>query len=168
MPSVSAGYNRDSAVRYAHQWAYSRNPAYYNYDKLGGDCTNFASQCIFSGSGVMNYQAKSGWYYNNANDKSPSWSGVEFLRDFLVRNVKGPGPFAREVAINEIMPGDIVQLSFDGKCFQHTPVVVETGPIPRADNILIAAHTINCDNRALNSYTYAKIRFLHIQAVRKW
>jgi hypothetical protein len=36
-------YDRSAAVAYAHKWAYSRNPAYYNYDKLGGDCTNFAS-----------------------------------------------------------------------------------------------------------------------------
>lgn len=167
MPNNLIDYHREDAVRYAHQWAYSRNPAYYNYDKLGGDCTNFASQCIFSGAGVMNYQKESGWYYRNANDKSPSWTGVEFLRNFLVRNTKGPGPFAREVNIEDIMAGDIIQLSFDGNYFQHTPFVVETGLVPSVDNILIAAHTINCDNRTLNTYAYNKIRFLHIEAVRK-
>lgn len=167
MPNVLVGYNRESAVRYAHQWAYSRNPAYYDYEKLGGDCTNFASQCIFSGSGVMNYNSRNGWYYNNANNKTPSWTGVEFLRNFLVRSTRGPGPFAQEVRIDKIMPGDIIQLSFDGYHFQHTPVVVETGQVPREDNILIAAHTINSDNRTLNTYTYKKIRFLHIISVRK-
>lgn len=165
--SRNTAYDRESAVRYAHQWAYSRNPSYYNYDTLGGDCTNFASQCIFTGAGMMNHHKKNGWYYYNPNDKSPSWTGVEFLRNFLIGNAKGPGPFAREVAIEKIMPGDIIQLSFDGAHFQHTPVVVETGQVPRADNILIAAHTINCDNRALNTYTYKKIRFLHIIAVKK-
>lgn len=46
-------YDRYSAVMYAHKWAYDRNPRYYNYDKIGGDCTNFASQCLLAGNGVM-------------------------------------------------------------------------------------------------------------------
>ena len=40
-------YDRDKVIEYAKKWAYSRNPQYYNYDGIGGDCTNFASQ-IFS------------------------------------------------------------------------------------------------------------------------
>lgn len=48
-------YDRKKAVEYAQKWAYKRNPNYYNYDAIGGDCTNFVSQCIFAGSQVMNY-----------------------------------------------------------------------------------------------------------------
>ena len=48
-------YNRANAVAYAKKWAYGRNPKYYDFSDLGGDCTNFASQCIYAGSGVMNY-----------------------------------------------------------------------------------------------------------------
>lgn len=33
-------YDRDKAVAYAHQWAFKRNPNYYNFDSIGGDCTN--------------------------------------------------------------------------------------------------------------------------------
>ena len=36
-----ADYDRSAAVLYAHQWAYGRNPAFYDYENLGGDCTNF-------------------------------------------------------------------------------------------------------------------------------
>ena len=49
-------YNRDAAVAYAEKWALSRNPAFYNFSGIGGDCTNFASQCIYAGSGVMSYR----------------------------------------------------------------------------------------------------------------
>ena len=41
-------YDRRAAVLYAHRWAYGRNPAFYDYEHLGGDCTNFASQCIYA------------------------------------------------------------------------------------------------------------------------
>ena len=79
-------YNRKLAIEYAKKWAYKRNPKYYNYDLLGGDCTNFISQCIYEGCKIMNYTKTYGWYYNSANDKSPSWTGVDFLYKFLINN----------------------------------------------------------------------------------
>ena len=48
-------YNREKAIEYANTWAYGRNPAYYDYSNLGGDCTNFISQCLYAGGGIMNY-----------------------------------------------------------------------------------------------------------------
>ena len=75
-------YNREKAIMYAKKWVNSRNPNYYNYEYIGGDCTNFISQCIFSGTGILNYNKTNGWYYINANDKSPSWTGVEFLYSY--------------------------------------------------------------------------------------
>ena len=36
-------YNRTAAVNYARKWALGRNPAYYDFEEIGGDCTNFAS-----------------------------------------------------------------------------------------------------------------------------
>jgi hypothetical protein len=166
MPVSIAVYDRESAVKYAHQWAFKRNPAFYDFEKIGGDCTNFASQCIFAGANVMNFTHIYGWYYRGANDKSPSWSGVEFLKKFLVGNKKGKGPFAAEVSIENVQPGDIVQLSFNGKYYQHSPVIVETGTNPSPQSILVAAHSIDSDNRALSTYEYKKIRFLHIFGVR--
>ena len=35
-----SGYNRQLAVEYAHRWAYDRNPKYYNFSGIGGDCAN--------------------------------------------------------------------------------------------------------------------------------
>ncbi|HHV98229.1 MAG TPA: amidase domain-containing protein [Clostridiaceae bacterium] len=160
-------YNRGKAVEYAHRWAFGRNPAYYDFEKIGGDCTNFASQCIYAGSGVMNYTPVYGWYYRSSYDRTPSWTGVNFLYKFLVNN-NGQGPFAREVDISRIMPGDIVQLSFSGDgSFQHSPVVVAVGNPPHISNILVAAHTEDRDNYPLADYNWADIRFLHIEGVRK-
>ena len=73
-------YNREKAVEYADTWAMGRNPAYYDYSNLGGDCTNFISQCLYAGGGIMNYTRDLGWYYNNANDKAPAWTGVSFIQ----------------------------------------------------------------------------------------
>ena len=48
-------YDRQKAYNYAQKWAFKRNPIYYNFDNVGGDCTSFVSQCIFAGIGIMNY-----------------------------------------------------------------------------------------------------------------
>ncbi len=158
-------YDRQAAVAYAHRWAYGRNPDFYNYDEIGGDCTNFASQCIYAGSGVMNYLPTFGWYYIDANRKSPSWTGVEYFFNFLTRPQSSVGPVGKECLLTEIRPGDVVQLSFTGQGFQHTPVVVEAQPPYAPENILVAAHSYDADNRPLNSYEYLMLRPIRIVGV---
>ena len=118
-------YDRGAAVRYAHRWAYDRNPAYYDFSELGGDCTNFASQCLYAGSGVMDHTPTFGWYYISGNQKSPSWSGVPYFYNFLTRKDSRPGPFGTEAGLGELEPGDFIQLSFAGGVFAHDPIVVE-------------------------------------------
>lgn len=155
-------YDRTTAVRYAHRWAYGRNPRFYDYEKLGGDCTNFASQCIFAGSGIMNFTPTYGWYYIDANQKAPAWTGVEYLWNFLTRRNISVGPVGAACDLDELRPGDILQLSFDGQRFQHSPVVVSTGFPATPETVLLAAHSYDADNRPLSTYDYQKVRYLHI------
>ena len=82
------GYRRAPAIEYAHRWAYSRNPAYANFDRMGGDCTNFASQCLFAGCGVMNETKTFGWYYHSLASRAPGWTSVVYLHQFLTTNMK--------------------------------------------------------------------------------
>jgi len=159
-------YNRRAAVAYAHQWAYRRNPDFYDFSDLGGDCTNFASQCVLAGAnGVMNTTPEYGWYYIDLNNRTPSWTGVEYFYEFMVNN-EGIGPFMRTVPLFQIRPGDVIQLNFTGERYAHTPVVVATGLIPSPDNILVAAHSNDVDYRPLNTYTYESIRALQVVGVR--
>lgn len=155
-------YNRKAAVAYAHQWAYGRNPAYYDYEYLGGDCTNFASQCIYAGCGIMNFTPTFGWYYIDANQKAPAWTGVPYLYNFLTRSTPSVGPVGEECALEDLRPGDIIQLSFKGGEFQHCPVVVSVGIPATPENVLIAAHSYDADYRPLSTYEYRNIRFIHI------
>lgn len=154
-------YNRKLAKQYAEKWAFSRNPHYYAFDKIGGDCTNFISQCIYAGSQVMNYTPETGWYYIDSTRRSPSWTGVEFLYNFLINN-NGIGAFAKETSPTQIEIGDVIQLGNQQR-FYHSLLVVGK----RNNDIFIAAHDFNAYMKNLNSYTYEKSRFLHIEGVRK-
>ena len=153
-------YNRQRAVEYARLWALRRNPDYYNFDKIGGDCTNFVSQCIFAGSGKMNYERVFGWYYTDLNNRSPSWTGVNFLYKFLVNN-KSTGPYAEITDFDGAEIGDIIQLDM-GNGYVHSLIITKKEP----SEVFVAAHTFDCIDRALSDYSYETARFLHIKGVR--
>ena len=153
-------YNRKKAIEYASKWAYKRNPRYYNFDRVGGDCTSFISQCIYAGCNTMNYKKHIGWYYNSASDRTASWSGVEYLYNFLSTN-KGVGPRAIKTDINNLQIGDIIQLKFLNDRFSHSLIIVDK--IGNSlDNIYISTHTEDSYHRKVSTYNFQVIRFLHI------
>ena len=147
-------YDREAALRYAHRWAYERNPEYYDFDGLGGDCTNFVSQVLAAGGAEQNY-SQNGWYFNSINDRSPSWSGVNELYEFLVSE-HDVGPRARVVDVSEAMAGDIVQLGSFENGYYHSLIIVDP------ENMLVAAHTVDSDYRPLSSFNYDYFRVLHV------
>lgn len=156
-------YQRANAVEYAKTWAFKRNPAYLNFEQLGGDCTNFASQCIYAGSKIMNPTPVLGWYYYNSTNRTASWTGVGFLYQFLVNN-KGVGPYAEETDVTQAEIGDVIQLGTPTGTFYHSPVIVHITP----QEIFVAAHTFDAYMRPLSSYNYGMTRVLHILGVRNW
>lgn len=159
------GYDRQKAVAYARRWAFSHNPEYYYFDELGGDCTNFVSQCLYAGSGIMNYTPTYGWYYVNINNRSPSWTGAKYLYNFLVHN-SGLSVFGKETDAGEMMPGDVVQLGDENMNFYHSALVVRTEGFPTENTIFVAAHSFDVYMKRLSDYEYKNVRFIHITGVR--
>lgn len=156
-------YNRNNAVEYAKRWALSRNPRYYDFHEIGGDCTNFASQCIYAGAGVMNYTRDYGWYYISPDDRAAAWSGVQYLYRFLITN-ESVGPIGKDAELSEIQLGDVIFLS-NGQGLYHTLVV--TG-FDSDGEILICAHTVDSYMRRLDSYRYYATFPVHIEKVNTW
>lgn len=162
---TSVTYDREKVVAYARKWALDHNPKYINFTGLGGDCTNFASQCVYAGAGIQNYKLLYGWYYNSSEDRAPAWSSVEYFHRFITRN-EAEGPYASETTIDKMQIGDIIQLATYMTVFHHTLVVTQVGEVPAPDNILICAHTYDSLDRPLNTYDMSKTRYLHIEGVR--
>ncbi|EOC99414.1 amidase domain-containing protein [Caldisalinibacter kiritimatiensis] len=155
-------YNREAAYNYAKKWAFKRNPKYYNFENLGGDCTNFVSQVLHAGGCPMNNRKWTGWYYYSSYNRAPAWTGVEFLYNFLINN-RERGPIGKISDINEIDIGDIIQLNFEeDDTFNHSLVVVRKEEPYAPENIYIATHTYDRFNYPLSNYLYEKIRYIHI------
>lgn len=158
----SKPFDREKAVQYAKKWALARNPRYFNFDGIGGDCTNFASQCLYAGCGVMNYKKDVGWYYNSPTDRAAAWSGVKYLYKFLTANT-GVGLVGRKATCNELQTGDVIFLT-NGKELYHTLIVAEiSNGMP-----LVCCHTADAYLRPLNTYHYATPKYVHIEKINVW
>lgn len=160
------GYNRLAAVRYAVRWAFSRNPRFYDFEDIGGDCTNYISQCLYAGCKVMNYSAENGWYYINSNERAPSWTGVSFFREFILTN-EGAAVYGEETSLDTVEVGDVIQLIDRYGNYYHTVFVSAAAKPAVADNIFVCAHTVDSLNRRLSTYNYSDISAIHILGARK-
>lgn len=158
---VTKPYERERAMMYAERYAFSQNPVFGNFRDIGGNCTNFVSQCVYAGSCKMNYTATFGWYYISLDERAPSWTGVEFFYNFIVGN-EGVGPFGKEVLPDECEIGDIIQLARNEGGYYHSLLIVGfDGDIP-----LVAAQTDDAYMRPLSSYRYDYLRYIKILGVR--
>ena len=154
-------YLRERAVEYAKKYAFSQNPLFGNFRGIGGNCTNFVSQSIYAASCVMNYTPTFGWYYISLDDRSPSWTGVDYFYNFMTTN-RDVGPFATDVSLDMTEIGDVIQLGRNDDGFYHTLLIVGYD----GDDPLVAAQTDDAVNRPLSTYTYDFARYLHIGGVR--
>ena len=165
---ITKPYQNDRAVEYARTWALSRNPLFIDFTGIGGNCTNFVSQCVLAGSCVMNRTPDFGWYYISESDRAPAWSSVEYFYDFMTgvpafaSQNGGVGPYAVEVPRRNAVPGDAVQFADAEGDWYHTVIIsaIENG------EIYVCAQSNDALDRPLSSYNFATARFLHIMGVR--
>lgn len=167
-------YNRNGAVAYAHQWAFARNSDYYNFDDLGGDCTNFVSQAIHEGgNGLMVFggdhgTGTPGWYYLSVNDRATAWTDVGGLYGFITDEsyYLKAGPQGYEATADSANKSDIIQFKWNGNdnIWDHSVIIVDSWYSGRMYH-LVSAHSQDIDNYPLDSILYYQRRFIHITGI---
>ena len=163
-------YNRSEAVNYAREWSHGRNKGYYSYGKVGGDCTNYSSQCVYAGGIPMDEDWKSfqyeksiwgivlnpiAWFENNDRytwDVSPAWSTVSKQYEYFsnhycggIVEISNPDEIAEAISNNVILPGDLMYFK-NNAGLHHSVIItkVEDGMI------YYAGHTNNCFDKPLS------------------
>ena len=124
---------------------------YYDFSLITGnhDCTNFISHCLLAGGASKNVSAN-GWYYNTLSDRTPSWSNVNYLHNFLVHNssTRGPKGVSSEYPAGNSLTslysscriGDLIQIKYNGASnYGHSTIV--TGKNLSQTTILITSRT---------------------------
>lgn len=166
---IELPYDRARAIEYAQKWALSRNPLFLDFTGQGGNCTNFVSQCVFAGCGVMNDTPTFGWYYRSPEDRAPAWTGVEAFHSFMTGAPDfaevngGTGPYATDArTARQIEIGDVIQLANESGDFYHTLIISGF----TENDILVCAQSDDALNRPLSTYKFASLRILHILGAR--
>ena len=154
-------YNRKDAVHYAHIWWNKRNPNFPNFDGLGGDCTNFISQCLYVG-GIQMLTSQKGWFCHSLSNRSPSWSGVNEFFSFATSNSSSFGVRAKQVAMQDLEIGDVIQLRQNKTHFNHSLLVTKISNPASPSGIFVTCHTIDSIDRPLDDYLFQDIRYLKI------
>lgn len=106
-------YNREAAKSYAYQYVLTPNTSYANFETLGGNCTNFTSQCLKAGGITSDQTGNYTWYYNSSSDRAPAWAKADLFRTYYLNNVgsssvKGLRAFSSD--FDSMRLGDLVQL----------------------------------------------------------
>lgn len=118
-------YNRNYAANYALKYALNPNKNYLNMETMGGDCTNFTSQCLKAGGIVADKTGSYKWYYTNANDRAPAWSDAQQFRIYYHSNVGSAnvkGIRANTSTFANARLGDIVQWVVNKKA-KHSMII---------------------------------------------
>lgn len=137
---------RISAVEYAdrycgaacdEQYGYTYNKKYKDYNPLGGDCANFASQILYEGA---KFKQSGGWRYEK--DGSKAWVNAHAFNSYMLYS--GRGSLITKGTYNQVfkssfklLPGDYVAYEKKGK-IAHISVV--TGADSRGYSL------VNCHN----------------------
>ena len=172
---ADTSYNRDAAVEYASRWWNKRNYTghYLAYDDFGGNCQNFASQCIHAGgikmdyTGVHDVQWK--FYDENLNNKatargrSYSWTGVDMFYSYALNNYSDGLVSLTDIPYSYAEKGDIVHV---GAYYQWRHALLVTDVLKNADgslqDIVVASNTADRWNYPLSAYIYTGARLIHI------
>ena len=113
------------------------NKKYKNYNGLGGDCANFASQVLYEGG---KFKKTGSWNYEK--DGSRAWVNAQGFKDYLIYSGRGSlivhGTYDKVLKLSyKLLPGDIVGYEKKGKVI-HVSVV--TGADSRGYSL------VNCHN----------------------
>ena len=125
---------------------------------------NFISQCLLAGGGVMNYDYINGWFYNSVSSRSPSWTGVGQLMNFLLRKSSTKGPYGKIVNLNNIEEGDIIQLRQNPSHFNHSVIVTKI----MGGRIFVCAHSNDAKDKPLDEFFFLEALPIHIEGINNY
>lgn len=148
---IFKGYNISRAVNYALKYALEINPRFGNYEKWGGDCTNYVSQCLYAGDIPFDNEGidvRYKWYWYSESKRTPSWTAADSLKFYMGNNNANKegainlGLKASLITQDQLLRGDVVQLIDDKGWAYHSMIV--TGYLVKEEQVvdyLVSQHS---------------------------
>lgn len=156
-------YDRAAAYDYLMAYCDERNPRWYAYDDVGGNCMNFGSQVLLAGGIPEDERGDEEWYWDGQNDLDLSWINVGHFYDYC-RDNEGYGLVAdTEAGYYTGEVGDVVIVGFAGD-HRHTTVIshVVEDEAGNVVDYLITCNTTNYKDFPVSAYYYTFHRLIKI------
>ncbi|MDD3225021.1 MAG: amidase domain-containing protein [Clostridium sp.] len=121
-------YSREKAVNYALTYAENPNSAFKyfdTYNTVGGNCTNFVSQCLLAGGAPMIFSGENQWWYKTSRS-SISWSVASSLYWHLAKSYskKSYGVKGEEMeSVSDLDIGDVIFYVNSKNQIQHSAII---------------------------------------------
>ena len=154
-------YDRAAATAYAKNHWQRRNAAWADFSDRGGNCQNYASQCLLEGGIPMDREGDARWVSKQFEDfiesmegRSASWAAVLPFREYAERN-RG---FGLSAGVDQPYfsgePGDILQMGVDTP--HHTTVITDLLTDEQGNTVdyLICSNTANLKDYPAAAYPY--------------
>jgi len=161
-------YSREEAVKYAQRYALVPNKQYKYFgvnQNMGGDCTNFVSQCLYAGGIPFSYNKRNPWWYNfNMNKKevcSLSWSVANSLYWHLIKNAENRTAGAKGMETNNVLDlelGDLIFYENKKGIIFHSTIITAFREVP-----LVSQHSVEALNVSyIKPYYVAKTHLVKV------
>ena len=156
-------YDRNAAYEYLMEYCHKRNPRWYAYDAVGGNCMNFGSQVLLAGGIPEDERGDEEWYWDGQNDLDLSWINVGRFYTYC-RDNEGYGLVAdTEAGYYTGEVGDVLIVGFNGD-HRHATIIStvvqdETG---HTVDYLISCNTTNYRDFPASAYYYTFHRLIKI------
>lgn len=162
-----ARYSRAAAVEYATKYALKPNPnyKYFSLSNTGGDCSNFLSQCLGAGGGIMS----SDWWYRhysppntNYDTWAVSWAVAHSLYWYLKRNSGTNTSSIKGIEVSNVdllELGDLIFYEDSGGRIFHSAIVTYKSNY----EVLISQHSYEALNISyLKTWSAKKTHYMKI------
>ena len=174
LPEAEHPYDRQAALDYADAYAMARSPEWVDYSDYGGNCQNFASQCLYAGGIPMDTTGDAVWkWYGSTPSQTPepqgrsaSWTAVGSFRAYA-RDNTGFGLASQvDAPYYAGRPGDLIQMG-DGESWAHTVVIRQLvqNEAGETTDYLIHSNTNDMANYPASLYGYPELSLI---AVAGW
>ena len=156
-------YDRAAAYDYLMAYCDERNPRWYAYDDVGGNCMNFGSQVLLAGGIPEDEKGDEEWYWDGQNDLDLSWINVGHFYDYC-RDNEGYGLVAdTEAGYYTGEVGDVMIVGFAGD-HRHTTIISHVVEDEEGNVVdyLITCNTTNYKDFPVSAYYYTFHRLIKI------
>lgn len=171
LPTVDHSYDSEQALAYARQYVNERNEAWQDYGRSGGNCQNYASQCLLAGGIPMDLEGSAVWKWysdalykdNTSRGRSSSWTGVDEFMQYAAAN-EGFGLAAlSDAPWLSGQPGDLIHLGVLGE-WRHTAMICERIVNEAGETVdyLVVSNTQNLQDYPVSLYGYTQFQLTRI------